>query len=149
MAGITNTRGYGIGAASAQTGVHIETIRYYERIGILPAPDRTAGGNRQYSHEHIKRLAFIHRSRGLGFSLKEIRSMLAMVDNAGLTCAEVHDMTASHLSEVQEKIRGLQRLEGALKDMMAECNRGDIPDCPIIDTLFTLPDDGPDRVRTR
>ncbi len=136
MAKITKTRGYPIGQMSRLTGVNIETIRYYERIGILPKPDRTAGGNRQYSHDQLKRLSFVARSRALGFSLNEIRSLFEMVDRDDFSCSEVHTLTTGHLASVRAKIDHLQRLETALEGMAAKCSRGDVPDCPIIDTLF-------------
>lgn len=136
MEEITNTRGYPIGAMSRETGVNIETIRYYERIEIMPQPDRTPGGNRQYTHAHLQRLAFIKRSRELGFSIEEIRAMLKMVDQDGVSCGEVHAMTMEHLSSVKEKIRHLKKLERALTGMAAKCAKGDVPECPIIETLF-------------
>ena len=77
MATITNARGYPIGVMSRETGVNIETIRYYERVELMPKPDRTVGGNRQYAHDHLKRLFFIKRSRELGFSIDEIRALIA------------------------------------------------------------------------
>ena len=133
---ITKSRGYPIGEMSRRTGVNIETIRYYERIGIMPDPGRTQGGNRQYDHEHLKRLSFIRRCRALGFSIEEIRALLAMVDEQESTCAEVHGMTIEHLSSVRNKIADLRKMESVLKNMAAECSRGDVPDCPIIETLF-------------
>jgi len=136
MAEITKTRGYAIGQMSKKTGVNIETIRYYERIGIMPKPDRTAGGNRQYNHSQLKRLFFIHRARGLGFSLEEIRGLFGMVDRNDFSCGEVHELTVDHLAAVREKITNLKKLEVALSAMAAECSRGDVPECPIIDTLF-------------
>lgn len=136
MEEITNARGYPIGAMSRETGVNIETIRYYERIELMPKPDRTPGGTRQYSHEHLQRLSFIRRSRELGFRIDEIRAMLRMVDQDGVSCGEVHAMTVEHLASVKEKIAQLRKLERALSDMAAECAKGDIPDCPIIETLF-------------
>ncbi len=136
MSGITNARGYPIGQMSRLTGVNIETIRYYERIGILPAPDRTAGGNRQYNQDQLKRLFFIRRARGLGFSLEEIRGLFEMVDRKDFTCGEVHDLTVDHLASVRAKIKHLKKLEKALVGMVTECSRGDVPDCPILDTLF-------------
>ncbi len=136
MSKITKTRGYPIGQMSRETGVNIETIRYYERIGIMPKPDRTAGGNRQYNHDQLKRLFFIRRARGLGFSLEEIRGLFEMVDRKDFTCGEVHDLTVDHLASVQDKIANLRKLEKALSNMAAECGRGDVPDCPILDTLF-------------
>jgi len=131
-------RGRGIGELSRRTGVKIETIRYYERIGLLPEPGRTVGGNRQYDREHVKRLGFVRRCRDLGFSIEEIRNLLQMVDREDFTCAEVHDITVDHLATVRQKIADLKRLEEALAGMVAECSRGDIPDCPIVDALFDV-----------
>ena len=138
MTAFTNSRGYAIGEMSKRTGVNIETIRYYERIGILPEPGRTSGGNRQYDDEHLKRLSFIRRCRELGFSMKEIRTLLMMVDERDLTCAEVHNMTIAHMSDIQTKIADLRKLETALKAMAAKCSQGDIPECPIIEALFEI-----------
>ncbi len=124
-----------IGALSRGTRVNIETIRYYERIGILPNPPRSEGGHRLYDEAHMKRLAFVKRSRELGFSLDHIRELLTLVDVGTFTCAEVHDIATSHLADVQQKIADLRRMERLLKSMAAECSRGDVPKCPIIDTL--------------
>jgi len=129
-------KGYAIGEMSRKTGVNIETIRYYERTNLLPKPDRTAGGNRKYNYEQLKRLTFVRRSRELGFSIAEIRTLLGVVNGKELTCGEVHNVTVSHLSNVKNKIADLRQLERVLKDMAAECSKGDVPDCPIIDTLF-------------
>lgn len=136
MTGITNTRAYGIGAMSRETGVNIETIRYYEKIDLMPDPGRTSGGNRQYSHDHLKRLSFIRHGRDLGFGIEEIRALLGMVDQQGVSCGEVHQMTIEHLTSVRVKIASLQVLERALEEMASECARGDVPDCPILDRLF-------------
>jgi MerR family mercuric resistance operon transcriptional regulator len=136
MSDFTNARGYPIGEMSKRTGVNIETIRYYERIKIMPQPDRTAGGNRQYNYDHLKRLSFIKTSRELGFSIDEIRALLEMVDRQDFTCGEVHGLTIGHLESVREKIKGLRKLEKALVGMAAECSQGDVPDCPILETLF-------------
>ncbi len=135
---ITKKRGYAIGAMSRATGVNIETIRYYERIEIMPKPDRTDGGNRQYNYDQLKRLFFIKRSRELGFSIAEIKALLRMTDRQDFTCGEVHTMTVGHLATVKKKVNDLRRLEKALKSMADECSRGDLPDCPIIDTLFNI-----------
>lgn len=129
-------KGYAIGEMSRKTGVNIETIRYYERTDLLPKPDRTRGGNRQYNYEQLKRLKFVRRSRDLGFSIAKIKALLEMVDGVDLTCGEVHDMTIFHLSNVKNKIDDLRQLEKTLKKIAAECSKGDLPDCPIIDTLF-------------
>lgn len=134
---ITNKRGYAIGEMSRQTGVNIETIRYYERIGIMPEPDRSDGGTRQYNHVQLKRLFFIKRSRELGFRIEEIRRLLTMVEGYDYSCADIHEMTISHLSEIQSKIADLKKLEKVLKQMAAKCSQGDVPECPIIDSLFS------------
>ena len=135
---VTKKRGYAIGVMSRETGVNIETIRYYERIGIMPKPDRTEGGNRQYNHDQLKRLFFIRRCRELGFSIAEIKALLHMTDRQDFTCGEVHTMTIEHLATVRKKINDLWRLEKVLNSMADECGRGDVPDCPIIETLFSL-----------
>src|SRR3546814_9211187 len=89
---------YGIGDLSGRTGVNIETIRYYERIGIMPEPPRSAGRQRVYDSGHIKRLAFIRRSRELGFSLDEVRALLTLVDGGDYTCGEVQDRKSTRLN---------------------------------------------------
>ncbi len=133
-----SSRAYGIGELSRETGVNIETIRYYERIGITPKPDRSAGGNRQYSMDDLKRLSFVKRARGLGFSLGEIRGLFGMVDDQSSTCKQVHDLTMTHLHVVRDKINALQEMERALSDMVAQCGQGNVPDCPIIDAMFGI-----------
>ena len=129
-------RAYSIGETSARTGVNIETIRYYERIAIMPRADRTPGGNRQYGQDMIKRLSFIKRCRELGFTLAEIRALLGMADDNDFTCQQVHDITMSHVAGIENKISDLKRLEATLKSMAAQCSKGDVPDCPVIDALF-------------
>ncbi|MGH0002033.1 MerR family transcriptional regulator [Pseudovibrio ascidiaceicola] len=133
---ITKTRGYLIGQLSNLTSVNIETIRYYERIGIMPKPDRTSGGNRLYNDRQLKRLVFIRRSRELGFSIEEIRALLKMVDGSNFSCAEVHAMTTEHLTSVKKKIASLKKLEKVLSSMATQCSRGDVPECPVVDALF-------------
>lgn len=126
-----------IGRLSEATGVKIETIRYYEKIGIMPSPPRTSGGQRVYSPAHLSRLGFVKRSRDLGFSLDAVRSLLGLSD-APPSCGEVHDLTMKHLREIRSKIADLRQLERTLKTIAAKCERGDTPECPIIDALATL-----------
>jgi MerR family transcriptional regulator, mercuric resistance operon regulatory protein len=128
-----------IGKLSQQTGVNIETIRYYEKIGVMPAPRRSAGGFRIYGPDHIKRLGFVRRSRQLGFSLDEIRNLLRLVDGHGHTCAEVHALMLSHLAEIRRKLRDLRRLQRAMVEMAARCSGESVPECPIVDALFDAP----------
>ena len=128
--------GLSIGALSKDTGVNIETIRYYERIGVMPAPERTASGFRKYREDHLKRLNFIRRGRELGFSLADLRGLLRLVDGHAYTCAQVRALTLEHLAETRRKITDLRRLERVMGAMAAKCTGRRIPDCPIIDALF-------------
>jgi len=123
---------------SRETGVNIETIRYYERIALMPKPNRTQGGNRQYNSDQLKRLSFIKKCRGLGFKIEEIRALLLMVDRQDFTCNQVHTMTIEHLENVKKKLTDLKRMEKTLKLMAAQCSRGDVPECPVIETLFKM-----------
>ncbi|MBI3636892.1 MAG: helix-turn-helix domain-containing protein [Candidatus Rokubacteria bacterium] len=129
-------QGLSIGALSRDAGVNIETIRYYERIGVMPAPARTAGGFRKYREDHLKRLNFIRRGRELGFSLADLRGLLRLVDGHAYTCAQVRALTLKHLAETRRKITDLRRLEQVMADMAAKCTGKRVPDCPIIDALF-------------
>ena len=125
-----------IGASSKQTGCHIETVRYYERIGVLFKPPRTEGGHRLYGKEQIKRLMFVRRSRELGFSLGEIRTLLKLVDGKQYTCREVKALMEEHLGDIKKKISDLKRLQKTLADISSQCEGGMVPECPIIDALF-------------
>jgi len=132
---VTGSDALPIGHLSKRTGVVPETIRYYEHIGLLPAPPRSTGGHRVYRDVHLRRLVFIRRSRELGFSLQEIRTLLGMVDG-GYTCGEVRELTLGHLDEVRQKIADLQRLEQTLEQVALHCDGGTVPECPVIDSLF-------------
>ncbi len=133
---ITHVQGLLIGEISRRTGVNIETIRYYERIEVMPKPKRSEGGQRLYNELQLNRLTFIKRSRELGFSLKEVRTLLTLIDSGEMTCSEVHTLTVEHLREVRGKIADLRKLERALKALAAQCSLGDVSDCPIVETLF-------------
>lgn len=124
------------GALASKTGCNIETIRYYEQIGMLPPPPRSEGGHRLYGQNLIKRLNFVLRSRDLGFTLEEIRELLRMVDGRNYTCAQVDVLAQKHLQDIRRKIAALKRLKSTLETMAAQCSRGQIPECPIIDALF-------------
>jgi MerR family mercuric resistance operon transcriptional regulator len=118
--------------------VNIETIRYYEKIGVMPSPARSAGGYRIYRAEHVRRLHFIRRGRELGFSLDELRELLRLVDGHAYTCGEVHALTVEHLTAIRQKIVDLRRLERVMSDMAAQCTGDQVPECPIIDALFEM-----------
>ncbi len=125
-----------IGALSKRSGVNIETIRYYEKIGVMPKPGRTSGNYRIYGPENLKRLSFVRRGRELGFSLDELRGLLHLVDGHAYTCAQVRAMTLEHLAEIRRKIADLRRLARVMADTSARCTGDRIPECPIIDALF-------------
>jgi MerR family mercuric resistance operon transcriptional regulator len=128
--------GIQIGELSQRTGCHIETIRYYERIGLLPAPHRSAARYRLYDASDIKRLAFVRRSRELGFTLDEVRKLLALSAKDGRSaCAEVRELAAGHLAKVQAKIADLRAMERVLADAVRRCDEGNFPGCPLIDAL--------------
>ena len=114
----------------------VETIRYYEKIGIFPIPPRTEGGHRIYSEIHLKRLVFIRRSRDLGFSLEEIRALLRLVDGGENTCGQVQEITVHHLDNIRRKIVDLKKLEKILAKISSQCEGGVVPECPILDALF-------------
>ncbi|MCZ6560243.1 MAG: helix-turn-helix domain-containing protein [Gammaproteobacteria bacterium] len=125
-----------IGALSKRTDCKIETIRYYERQGLLPKPPRSAGGHRIYPEDHLKRLTFIRRCRNLGFTMAQIRELLGLVDEHQYSCQDIKTLTMDHVEEIREKIGTLQQLEQALLQMAAECSGDSIPSCPVIDALY-------------
>ena len=137
MGEFTSSRpaGLTIGALSKATGCKIETIRYYERIGVMPDPPRTAGGHRIYATEHLKRLGFVRRSRELGFTLDEVRVLLNLADGGEDSCEKVRRLTLDHADEIVRRMADLKKMEVILRDMAARCNTDVVPDCPIIDAL--------------
>lgn len=132
------TEGFSIGVLSERSGVNIETIRYYEKVGIMPSPARSAGGYRIYGPEHARRLHFVRRGRELGFSLDELRGLLHLVDGHTFTCAQVHSLTIQHLKDIRQKVADLRRLERVMSDMARQCRGDQVPECPIIDALFEM-----------
>ncbi len=125
-----------IGALSRRTGCNIETIRFYERIGVLPAPPRTSGGHRIYDRDHLKRLTFVRRARQLGFTLDQVRGLLALADEREGSCAEVEKLARAHLAAVRGRIADLARMDAVLAEMVAKCSGGTVPECPILEALF-------------
>lgn len=123
------------GTLSERTGVNIETIRYYERVGLLPAPPRSTGRHRLYDEPHRQRLVFIRRARELGFSLEEIRALLGLGGKHDLTCGDVRALTQHHIEAIRDKVRDLKRLERTLSALAAQCRADTVPDCPILDSL--------------
>jgi len=123
-----------IGELSRRTGCNIETIRYYERIGLLPAA-RRSGRYRSYGPEEVGRLGFVRRARELGFTLDEVRALFGLAAGGRSSCAEARDLAASHLSDVHARIADLRRMERVLADAVRACDLGDDAGCPLIDAL--------------
>jgi len=124
-----------IGELSKRSGVNIETIRYYERIKMLAAAQRTATGRRIYGREDVRILAFIRRSRELGFSLEDIRALLRLGGPKKASCREVRQITVRHLDDIRTKLNDLRRLERLLAQTVARCSGRTAPDCPVLDVL--------------
>lgn len=130
-----------IGDLGKATNTKVETIRYYERIGLLPRPPRTTANYRSYGAAEMARLSFIRRSRDLGFSLDQVRALLALSDDRGCDCAGIDAIANQHLREVERKIADLTALGRELKAVIASCSGGTVAECRIIEALG--PDQGP------
>lgn len=128
-----------IAEAAAASGCHLETIRYYERIGLVPTPRRNRSGYRDYNDDEVAQLGFIHRARDLGFSLDEIRGLLALARDGGQSCAEVDVLARRHLDDVHQRIADLQRVADALERTLDGCSRQTRRDCALLETLQHAP----------
>jgi MerR family mercuric resistance operon transcriptional regulator len=124
-----------IGELSRLSGVNIETIRYYERIKMLPAPLRTASGRRIYDATDLRLLVFIRRSRELGFSLHKIRALLRLAAPGMASCSEVKEIAARHLEDIRAKLADLKKLERLLSKTVARCSGKTAPDCPVLQII--------------
>jgi DNA-binding transcriptional MerR regulator len=126
---------FSIGDLAGQTGTKVETIRYYEKAGLMSPAARTSGNHRAYTQAHIDRLAFIRHSRELGFPLETVRTLLTMADDPTQSCAEVDSIARQHLASVRSRIARLQALEVELSRMVQECGCGRVADCRVIEVL--------------
>jgi MerR family mercuric resistance operon transcriptional regulator len=124
-----------IGKLAAAAAVNLETVRYYERINLMPPPARTASGHRAYEAVHIRRLTFIRRARELGFSIEEIRALLTLSEPSRASCAEVQEIARTHLDDVRAKLEDLTKLERILGETVARCSGDPAPSCPVLDML--------------
>jgi DNA-binding transcriptional MerR regulator len=125
-----------IGELAKETSVKVVTIRYYERIGILPVPERTAGNYRRYSEEHSRRLRFIRRCRDLGFSLDQVRGLVQLASGNSSSCTEICQLAGQHLKEIKNKLDDLIRLESELRRISASCNGNrPVAQCRIMEAL--------------
>jgi MerR family mercuric resistance operon transcriptional regulator len=129
-------RGLTIGELASQAGVNAETIRFYERIGLMPEPDRTEGGHRLYAEPQLRRLAFIRRGRELGFGLEAIRALLELAEPDQRSCQEVQAIAEARLADVRAKIADLARLETILAATVSRCGSLDTgAACPVLEML--------------
>jgi len=125
---------FAIGEASKRSGVAIETIRYYEREGIVAKPARGDNGRRAYTEKEIGHLRFIKRCRDLGFTIKDAQALLSLGEQQDENCKIAHDMSKAHLESVREKIESLRQLEKALEELMGNCESGNVQ-CPLLESL--------------
>jgi DNA-binding transcriptional MerR regulator len=128
-------QGVPIGEAARQSGVKVPTIRYYEQIGLLPAPVRSEGNRRHYDDADLRRLVFIRHARELGFEIDAIRTLLALQDNPSQPCATADVIAKARLAEVDQRINSLVALKAELELMVEGCSRGRVAECRVIEVL--------------
>lgn len=126
---------YPIGELASLSGVRVETIRYFERIGLLTRPQRTAGGHRLFSSADLDRLNFVRRAREMGFSQAEVRVLLSLSGNELISCGDVKAIAEKHLKTVRQKISNLQELEKSLSSTVAQCAGGKVSRCAVIESI--------------
>lgn len=131
MAGDT----FGIGELARATSTKVETIRWYERVGLLAPPARTGGNYRAYARSHLERLSFVRRARDLGFSLDQVRELLRLSDQQDRSCEEVDLIARGHLAEVERKVADLTALGNELRQIIGQCGHGTVAQCRIIEAL--------------
>lgn len=124
-----------IGSLAKKTGTKVQTIRYYEQIGLMPEPGRTEGGQRRYGDDELDRLAFIRHARQLGFSLEAIRELLDLSDHPNRPCLEADAIARRQLKQVEQRLARLEALRTELKRMVHECSGGQTADCRVLEVL--------------
>lgn len=124
-----------IGRLAKRTGTKVQTVRYYEQIGLLPEPGRTEGGQRRYADADLDRLAFIRHARQLGFSLEAIRELLALSDNPDQPCQDADSIARRQLKQVEQRIERLDALRTELRRMIRDCRGGKTGDCRVLEVL--------------
>jgi len=128
-----------IGALAQRCDTQVETVRYYERIGLMPSPARTSGGHRVYDEAHLKQLYFIRPAREPGFPFGRIQELLSLSSPDETSCEVASDIALGHLADVRQKISNLRALEATLENLLEACAERSDPACPIIDTLYESP----------
>ncbi|UAB88121.1 helix-turn-helix domain-containing protein [Ruegeria sp. SCSIO 43209] len=124
-----------IGTLGKKTGTKVQTIRYYEQIGLMPEPGRTEGGQRRYGHTELDRLAFIRHARQLGFSLEAIRELLDLSDDPDRPCHEADRIARRQLKQIEQRMARLEALRTELERMVHECSGGNTSDCRVLEVL--------------
>ena len=124
-----------IGELASATATKVETVRYYEKIGLLAAPARTSANYRAYGHDHLARLSFIRRARDLGFTLEAVRELLTLSDDKAQSCDAVDGLARVHLTEIDRKVADLSVLRGEFDRVIGSCRHGMVVDCKIIEIL--------------
>ena len=124
-----------IGEMARRSGVKVPTIRYYEQMGLIAAPERSSGNQRRYTKRELDRLTFIRHARDLGLSIEAIRELVHLSENPQMPCEEAHVIASSHLRSVRERIARLQRLESELTRIEASCNADHVGDCNILHVI--------------
>ncbi len=142
------SRGMNIGAASAESGVSAKMIRYYESVSLIPAADRTAAGYRRYDDADIQTLRFLKRARGLGFSVEQMRDLLALWRDEGRSKSEVMELALSHAEALEAKAREINEITAALRDLARRCQSNDDGRCAIIEELAEVPRPVPSLLHT-
>ncbi len=130
-----SSREMAIGEAARRSGVKVPTIRYYEQVGLLPAPPRTEGNRRLYDNADVRRLAFIRHARELGFDVEAIRTLLVLQDDPGQPCSAADSIARGRLAEVEQRIASLLALKAELERMVAGCEHGRVDECRVIEIL--------------
>ncbi len=126
---------FSIGELSRRTGVKIPTIRYYEQMGLIAAPERSPGNQRRYTSDELQRLSFIKHARDLGLTIDAIRDLAELSEDPDKPCADAHVIAGAHLTHIQEKIGRLQRLEKELQRILSRCDAVHVGDCRVIEAL--------------
>lgn len=132
---VTQNQAHTIGELAALSGVRVETIRYFERIGLLAHPERTIGGHRLFSSADLAQLIFIRRAREMGFSQNEVRTLLSLSSGELTSCREVKLLAEKHLATIREKVADLQRIERVLSSTVTQCQDGKVEKCPVIEAI--------------
>jgi MerR family mercuric resistance operon transcriptional regulator len=133
------------GELARLAGCNPETVRFYEKIRLMPAPLRTSAGYRAYGRDDEERLRFILRARHLGFAIEEIRQLFCLAARGAQGCGDVREITRHHLAEVRQKMADLRYIERTLARLLADCSKGGLSDCPVIDALSDPRIEGTDR----